>query len=33
MQIIERLAPLGHNCRPGINRTGFRGMGLCKVYI
>ena len=26
MQIIERLAPSGHNCRPGINRTGFRGI-------
>ena len=26
MQIIERLAPAGHNSRPGINRTGFRGI-------
>lgn len=26
MQIIERLAPLGHNCRPGIGRTGFMGV-------
>ena len=28
MQIIERLAPLGHKCRPGINRTGFRGVTI-----
>ena len=26
MQIVERLAPLGHNCRPGIGRTGFMGV-------
>lgn len=26
MQIIERLAPAGHNCRPGISRRGFRGI-------
>ena len=26
MQVIERLAPLGYNCRPGISRTGFRGI-------
>ena len=26
MQIIERLAPLGYKCRPGIKRTGFRGV-------
>jgi hypothetical protein len=28
MQVIERLAPLGHNCRPGINRRGFRGVTI-----
>lgn len=28
MQIIERLAPLGYNCRPGIKRTGFRGVTI-----
>ena len=28
MQIIERLAPLGYKCRPGINRTGFRGVTI-----
>lgn len=28
MQIIERLAPLGYCCRPGINRTGFRGITI-----
>ena len=28
MQVIERLAPLGHNCRPGINRRGFRGITI-----
>lgn len=26
MEIIERLAPLGYKCRPGINRTGFLGI-------
>lgn len=26
MKIIERLAPLGYKCRPGISRTGFRGI-------
>lgn len=26
MQIIERLAPTDGNCRPCINRTGFRGV-------
>lgn len=26
MQIIERLAPTDGNCRPCINRTGFRGI-------
>lgn len=26
MEIIEMLAPLGYNCRPGISRTGFRGI-------
>ena len=25
-QIIERLAPEDGNCRPCINRTGFRGV-------
>lgn len=28
MQVIERLAPLDHNCRPGINRRGFRGVTI-----
>lgn len=28
MQIIERLAPLGYKCRPGISRTGFRGITI-----
>ena len=28
MQIIERLAPLGCNCRPGIPRTGFMGVTI-----
>ena len=28
MQIIERLAPLGYKCRPGIYRTGFRGVTI-----
>lgn len=28
MEIIERLAPLGYNCRPGINRTGFMGITI-----
>lgn len=26
MEIIEILAPLGYKCRPGISRTGFRGI-------
>lgn len=26
MEILEILAPLGYNCRPGISRTGFRGI-------
>ena len=26
MQVIERLAPLGHNCRCGESRWGFRGI-------
>ena len=26
MQVIERLAPLGYKCRPGISRNGFRGI-------
>lgn len=26
MEIIEMLAPTGCNCRPGISRTGFRGI-------
>lgn len=26
MEIIEMLAPSGHNCRPGISRTGFLGI-------
>ena len=28
MQVIERLAPLGYKCRPGIKRTGFRGVTI-----
>ena len=28
MQVIERLAPLGYNCRPGIGRTGFLGVTI-----
>lgn len=28
MQIIERLAPTDGNCRPCINRTGFRGVTI-----
>ena len=27
-QVIERLAPLGYNCRPGIGRTGFLGVTI-----
>lgn len=28
MEIIEMLAPLGYKCRPGISRTGFRGITI-----
>ena len=28
MEIIEMLAPLGYSCRPGISRTGFRGITI-----
>lgn len=28
MEILEILAPLGYNCRPGINRTGFMGITI-----
>ena len=28
MEIIEMLAPTGHNCRPGILRTGFLGVTI-----
>lgn len=28
MEIIEMLAPLGHNCRPNLKRTGFRGITI-----
>lgn len=28
MEIIEMLAPLGYSCRPGISRTGFKGITI-----
>ena len=28
MEIIEMLAPLGYKCRPGISRTGFKGITI-----
>lgn len=28
MQILEILAPLGYNCRSGLQRTGFRGITI-----